>query len=97
MYQKKLAELCSSAEGRQTYISWLDNPVTQTFLGAIREAGRPKKPAVITTESVYLALGESLGLNAAADMAENPVTQQGQAEVRLEASYGATPLPENDN
>ena len=93
-HSERLRELVATAEGGENYIRWLENPITQAFIGALREHGRPTRPDVIATEAAYLSLGESLGWNAAADLLENPAGARPQVREELVASYGAA-LPPN--
>ena len=90
MYREKLADMLGSSSGQEMYLQWLSDPVTQVYIGAIRERGRPARPDIIQTEAAFLSLGESLGWNGAADLMENPVGQVSQAGTRHEPSYGAT-------
>jgi hypothetical protein len=94
MYLKKLRELNASAEGRAQYLAWLGDPVTQLLIGAIRQMGRPLEPGVVSAESVFMALGKSLGFNGAADLMENPGAHDVQVGEPLVASYGAEARPQ---
>ncbi len=89
MHAEKLSELLRSATGQENYLAWLQSPVTQLFLGALREYGRPRRPDIVVTEAAYLALGESLGWNGAADLIENPAGIAPRASVQPDPSYGA--------
>jgi hypothetical protein len=91
-HEKRLAELCSSAEGRQNYMEWLTSPITQAMQGAIRERGRPQRPSLVGVESAHLTLGEAIGYNGAADLFENPGRIEEQVGKPMEASYGAVAL-----
>ena len=92
MYQEQLSEMLKSSVGQEKYLEWLGDPVTLLFIGSIREAGRPHRPDIVNAEATYMALGESLGMNAAADMMESPRQSGASTETTLEASYGATPV-----
>jgi hypothetical protein len=92
MYLEKLSEMCRDSVGQKTYLDWLGDPVTQLFIGSMREAGRPQRPDIINEAATYLALGESLGMNAAADMMESPRHSGDDTAPELEASYGAAPV-----
>lgn len=94
IYADKLAKMCQNEAGESQYFEWLKNPVTQLFLGAFRERGRPAKSSMITTDAAFMLLGESFGWNGAADLMESPRAVKLQASVEPEASYGAGPVPE---
>ena len=94
MYLDKVRDMCASDGGQEAYLKWLEDPVTQLFIGAIRESGRPRRPDLIQPEAAFLSLGVSLGYNQAADLLENPRGLSSTPSAPLEASYGASaPVP----
>ena len=86
---QRIREMASTSAGQEQYLEWLANPHTQAFIGAFREMGRPQRPDMINVQSAFLALGESIGWNSAAELMENPGTTSSKVGRDLVASYGA--------
>ena len=92
-FRLRVQQFLSTKEGQASYLSWMEHPCTQIFLGAAREAARPVVPASgpDAVSALYL-LGLTVGGNAIIDLFEIPRSGTWSLEgvARMpKATYGA--------
>ena len=78
MNQRRVHDLLASETGRQTFLEWLEHPVTQLMLGAARERAKPKSPYPPVTAE--FRLGESKGAFDIIDFLSSPMARHQDAE-----------------